>query len=115
MVLAAQYGRCAGRGLDNRECAVAADVMEAVDCAISVLNEEKGEISDCEREVAKEDSPRSLPASWYRSEAMYQLERRAIFSKRWMLLTHSSRFTKAGDYLSFTMVPEPKIRHILNG
>ncbi|KAJ5760139.1 ISP domain-containing protein [Penicillium odoratum] len=48
-------------------------------------------------------SPRGLPASWYRSEAMYQLERRAIFSKRWLLLTHSSRFTKAGDFISFTV------------
>lgn len=49
------------------------------------------------------EPPRSLPASWYRSEAMYELERRAIFSKRWMLLTHSTRFSKAGDYLSFTI------------
>ncbi|CAG8882774.1 unnamed protein product [Penicillium egyptiacum] len=53
--------------------------------------------------TAKEDPPRGLPASWYHSEAMYQLERRAIFSKRWMLLTHSSRFKRPGDYLSFTI------------
>ncbi|PYH42520.1 aromatic ring-hydroxylating oxygenase subunit alpha [Aspergillus saccharolyticus JOP 1030-1] len=52
---------------------------------------------------AKESAPRGLPASWYRSDAMYQLERRAIFSKRWMLLTHFSRFTKPGDFLSFTV------------
>ncbi|KAJ6020869.1 monooxygenase [Penicillium herquei] len=51
----------------------------------------------------KEAAPRGLPSSWYRSEAMYQLERRAIFSKRWLLLTHSSRFNKPGDYLSFTV------------
>ncbi|GKZ71353.1 hypothetical protein AnigIFM50267_007393 [Aspergillus niger] len=51
----------------------------------------------------KSSPPRSLPASWYRSDAMYQLERRAIFSKRWMLLTHSSRLTKPGDFLSFTI------------
>ncbi|CAG7948746.1 unnamed protein product [Penicillium olsonii] len=51
----------------------------------------------------KADPPRALPASWYRSEAMYQLERRAIFSKRWLLLTHSSRFAQAGDYLEFTV------------
>lgn len=51
----------------------------------------------------EKESARSLPASWYRSEAMYQLERRAIFSKRWILLTHSSRFAKQGDYLSFTV------------
>ncbi|KAE8153025.1 hypothetical protein BDV25DRAFT_127507 [Aspergillus avenaceus] len=31
------------------------------------------------------------------------LERRAIFSKRWLLLTHRTRFTKPGDYLSFTV------------
>ncbi|KAJ5085571.1 hypothetical protein N7532_010342 [Penicillium argentinense] len=49
------------------------------------------------------EPPRGLPASWYRSEALYQLERRAIFSKRWLLLTHSSRFGKQGDYLSFTV------------
>ncbi|KAL5043032.1 hypothetical protein BDW71DRAFT_216583 [Aspergillus fruticulosus] len=51
----------------------------------------------------KEQPRQSLPASWYRSEAMYQLERRAIFSKCWMLLTHSNRFTRAGDYLSFAI------------
>lgn len=51
----------------------------------------------------EKEPPRGLPASWYRSEAMYQLERRAIFSKRWMLLTHSSRFTEQGDFLSFTV------------
>lgn len=51
----------------------------------------------------KSKAPRALPASWYGSEPMYQLERRAIFSKRWLLLTHSSRFTKAGDYLEFTV------------
>ncbi|KAE8138508.1 hypothetical protein BDV38DRAFT_292117 [Aspergillus pseudotamarii] len=31
------------------------------------------------------------------------LERRAIFSKRWILLTHSSRFNQQGDFLSFTV------------
>ncbi|KAL4959992.1 aromatic ring-hydroxylating oxygenase subunit alpha [Aspergillus stella-maris] len=51
--------------------------------------------------------PRTLPASWYRSEALYQLERRAIFSKRWILLTHKTRFQKAGDYLSFTIADFP--------
>ncbi|KAL4951065.1 Rieske [2Fe-2S] iron-sulfur domain-containing protein [Aspergillus filifer] len=51
--------------------------------------------------------PHTLPASWYRSEALYQLERRAIFSKRWILLTHKTRFQKAGDYLSFTIADFP--------
>lgn len=45
---------------------------------------------------------RGLPASWYRSPEMYELERRAVFSKKWMLITHKLRFQKAGDYLRFT-------------
>ncbi|OAL37899.1 hypothetical protein AYO20_02732 [Fonsecaea nubica] len=53
---------------------------------------------------AKDDSKtavRALPASWYTSEEMYQLERRAIFSKRWMLITHRTRLSQPGDYLKF--------------
>lgn len=45
--------------------------------------------------------PRNLPASWYRTDELYQLERRAIFSKRWLLITHKLRFTKPGDFLRF--------------
>lgn len=45
--------------------------------------------------------PRALPASWYREPAMYELERRAIFSKRWILITHRSRLVKAGDFVKF--------------
>lgn len=43
----------------------------------------------------------TLPASWYREEGMYELERRAIFSKRWMCVTHEMRFKEVGDYLKF--------------
>ncbi|KAL1912966.1 hypothetical protein Sste5344_001053 [Sporothrix stenoceras] len=50
---------------------------------------------------------RSLPSSWYTSTALFELERRAIFSKRWTLLTHSLRFQKAGDYLSFNLANYP--------
>jgi phenylpropionate dioxygenase-like ring-hydroxylating dioxygenase large terminal subunit len=46
---------------------------------------------------------RALPANWYTSEEMYQLERRAIFSRRWLLLTHKSRFTNPGDYLRYSV------------
>lgn len=51
----------------------------------------------------KQEPIRSLPASWYRSPELFKLECRAIFSKRWILLTHSLRFSKAGDYLSFNV------------
>lgn len=44
---------------------------------------------------------RALPASWYRRDEMYQLERRAIFSKRWLLVTHKLRFNKLGDFIRF--------------
>lgn len=32
---------------------------------------------------------------------MYELERRAIFSKKWIMVTHKLRFTKPGDFLLF--------------
>ncbi|KAH0148428.1 ISP domain-containing protein, partial [Aureobasidium melanogenum] len=44
---------------------------------------------------------RALPASWYTSPDMYELERRAIFSRRWLLITHKLRLTKPGDFLRY--------------
>ncbi|ETS85618.1 hypothetical protein PFICI_03643 [Pestalotiopsis fici W106-1] len=58
--------------------------------------------SDQSRTPPAEEEERALPASWYRSSAMYELERRAIFSRKWILVTHSLRFQKPGDYVSFT-------------
>lgn len=37
---------------------------------------------------------RTLPASWFRSPALYQLERRAVFLKSWHLLGPVTRFLK---------------------
>lgn len=50
---------------------------------------------------AGNDIQKALPASWYRSPEMYELERRAIFSKKWILVTHKLRFNKPGDFLRF--------------
>lgn len=36
---------------------------------------------------------RTLPASWYRSRPLYQLEQRAVFSKAWYLLGPKVKFT----------------------
>ncbi|GAM39806.1 hypothetical protein TCE0_034r11646 [Talaromyces pinophilus] len=48
----------------------------------------------------QEDAPsRSLPASWYRSDAMYQLERRAIFSRNWIVVSHQLRLADPGQYI----------------
>lgn len=43
----------------------------------------------------------NLPASWYNRPAFYELERRAIFSKRWLLVTHRLRLPETGSFLRF--------------
>lgn len=45
----------------------------------------------------------SLPADFYHSPAIYQLERRAIFSKRWFLVSHKARYRNVGDYVQYEM------------
>ncbi|KAJ5702731.1 Rieske iron-sulfur domain-containing protein [Penicillium malachiteum] len=52
-------------------------------------------------EQLKDTPVRALPASWYTSPEMYELERRAIFSRRWLLMTHSSRVKETGDWLRY--------------
>ncbi|KAF5234951.1 hypothetical protein FAUST_7382 [Fusarium austroamericanum] len=44
---------------------------------------------------------RALPSTWYTSPEMFELERRAIFSKKWLLVSHQNRLPKAGDWLKF--------------
>ncbi len=74
----------------------------------------------------------TLPASWWVSEKIFELEKRAIFSKvgvalvpnffdvtieqirthinqSWILAMHSSRFTKAGDYFRLDIAGFPII------
>ncbi|KAG8532529.1 uncharacterized protein KY384_002406 [Bacidia gigantensis] len=46
---------------------------------------------------------RALPSSWYTSPEMYELERRAIFSRKWMLITHKIRLAQPRDWLKFTI------------
>ncbi|KAH6887623.1 Rieske [2Fe-2S] domain protein [Thelonectria olida] len=47
------------------------------------------------------NSVRALPASWYTSPEMYELERRAVFSKKWLLTTHSLRLLESGDWIRY--------------
>ncbi|KAM6510009.1 hypothetical protein FALCPG4_017641 [Fusarium falciforme] len=44
---------------------------------------------------------RALPASWYTSQEMYELEKRAIFSRKWLLTTHKARLPNNGDWLKY--------------
>ncbi|KAK5164125.1 uncharacterized protein LTR77_010216 [Saxophila tyrrhenica] len=55
------------------------------------------------KEDPKQSPIRALPAAWFTSQQMYELERRAIFSKRWLFLTHRNRLQEAGDYLRYTI------------
>lgn len=52
---------------------------------------------------------RALPASWYTSQELFELERRAIFSRRWLLITHSLRLPNAGDFLRYSVAGYPFI------
>lgn len=49
----------------------------------------------------------TLPASWYREPGFYQLERRAIFSKSWILISHSCQFDEPGKYARYEMAGYP--------
>ena len=42
--------------------------------------------------MANSQLPRTLPASWYRSAPLYQLERRAVFLNAWYLLGPAIKF-----------------------
>lgn len=46
---------------------------------------------------------RALPSTWYTSQEMYNLERRAIFSRKWLLTTHKLRFKQQGDWLRYNI------------
>lgn len=50
---------------------------------------------------------KALPASWYTSSEMYELERRAIFSRKWILVTHQQRLANTGDYVQTTIAGYP--------
>ncbi|EGP89309.1 unnamed protein product [Zymoseptoria tritici ST99CH_1A5] len=54
--------------------------------------------------VNDDNSPiRALPSNWYNSPEMFDLERRAIFSRKWQLITHKNRFKQPGDWLKWTI------------
>ena len=54
------------------------------------------------KDEPKGPSPiRALPSNWYTSEEMFQLERRAIFGRKWLLTTHKHRVPNAGDWVQY--------------
>lgn len=63
--------------------------------------------ADTKAKQAEGTTSLGLPASWYTSVEMYELERRAIFSKKWLLTTHTSRFDKTGDWIRYYIAGFP--------
>ncbi|KAJ5202115.1 ISP domain-containing protein [Penicillium cinerascens] len=60
-----------------------------------------GEVAGLESSK-NDDSPlQAIPASWYTSQEMFELERRAIFSRKWLLTAHKLRLPNTGDYLRY--------------
>ncbi|CAH0027984.1 unnamed protein product [Clonostachys rhizophaga] len=57
--------------------------------------------SDDFAEDSHNKTVRALPSTWYTSPDMFELEKRAVFSKKWLLLTHQNRLASPGDWLKF--------------
>ncbi|KAI9929670.1 hypothetical protein MW887_001145 [Aspergillus wentii] len=58
-------------------------------------------LGEASNSTDEKDAMRALPASWYTSQEMFELERRAIFSKKWLLTTHKLRLPNVGDYIRY--------------
>ncbi|KAH3681003.1 hypothetical protein WICPIJ_008011 [Wickerhamomyces pijperi] len=46
----------------------------------------------------------TLPASWWFSKEIFQLEKRSIFMKSWLYTAHASTFKKTGDYFAYNVM-----------
>ena len=65
----------------------------------------------CSKETVVLGAPTTLtvtkqidfPDDWWTSDKLFSLEKRAIFSKTWLHVCHSSLFTKPGDYRTFNI------------
>lgn len=47
---------------------------------------------------------RALPAEWYLSPEIFELEKRAIFFQRWLLTTHEYRVPQNGDWQRYQII-----------
>lgn len=71
---------------------------------MAFLKSALGGLSSWSQSAAEDDGTkpvRALPAPWYTSQEMYELERRAIFSRKWLLTTHKARLPEPGDWLKY--------------
>ncbi|KAM5343356.1 hypothetical protein ACJ41O_011893 [Fusarium nematophilum] len=49
----------------------------------------------------------TLPSSWFREPKFYDLERRAVFSKTWLIVSHTSQFATPGQYALYEVAGYP--------
>lgn len=49
----------------------------------------------------------TLPSSWFREPEFYELERRAVFSKMWLVVSHKSQFSSPGQYARYEVAGYP--------
>jgi Rieske [2Fe-2S] domain len=53
------------------------------------------------------ESTRTLPAWPYRSAAFFEAEKRAIWTREWLLVGHVGDIERPGDFVSMTIAGEP--------
>lgn len=68
---------------------------------LSGLRSTKKQVEQPIAKTEKANPVRALPGSWYTSPEMYELEKKAIFHRRWLLITHSHRLKRIGDWLKY--------------
>lgn len=61
------------------------------------------------RAVPDSELIRTLPASWYLDESVYDVERREIFGKEWVLVGYEFELTKSGDYITEDVGGQPVV------
>ncbi|KAH8879271.1 ISP domain-containing protein [Thozetella sp. PMI_491] len=49
----------------------------------------------------------TLPASWFREPDFYELERRTVFSKTWLIVSHKFHFAELGNYARYEVAGYP--------
>ncbi|MBX3503917.1 MAG: aromatic ring-hydroxylating dioxygenase subunit alpha [Parvibaculum sp.] len=57
--------------------------------------------------IVSAPSPETLPAEWYWSDEAWQIERREIWAKHWVLIGRAAQFDAPGDYVSTELAGYP--------
>ena len=72
-------------------------------CGLGKKNVHDVHMAGLSKKHVSKDVSSSMPAKMYHTLEVYQLEQRAIFSKRWFLVSHKSRYKEVGDFVSYEM------------